>query len=285
MSRAAVGACAAPRLRVAEQAPVCSSEPPPCLRTDGEQPCPAGSAPATPRAGSGYSLLGLALPAALAAVYTRAQLAAATPASGAPATGDFYYGEGVSLLVPCAATAAYLLFCSIGPRVMASRPAMSCKSAMLVYNAYQALFNAVCVALLVAEVRGAGLRAWGNVLGDSWRGEARYGRIAGIVWLHYNNKVRGSCTHSSSSAEGVRMNGACAAQRSQRHARSRQAARRGGATPCGPRRRYPRAARRARARCKPARRAPPAARMCRALPDACTLLRRRRGRRLPRAVC
>ena len=107
-------------------------------------------------------------------------------AEGEP-TADFYSSTSTYRL-PAAATAAYLAFCWLGPRLMASRPAFSCKGAMLVYNAYQAGFNAVCVFLFVREVRRNGLAVWGNVLPQPWNDEPRFGLIAACIWLHYNNK-------------------------------------------------------------------------------------------------
>ena len=130
----------------------------------------------------------LVLAGACAVGYTLLQLRAATPADSTAATPEFY--SQVSLALPAAVTAAYLAFCSLGPRLMAGRPALSCKSAMLVYNGYQALFNACCVCVLLAEVRGNGLRVWANVLPHSWRDRPQYGRIAAVIWLHYNNKAR-----------------------------------------------------------------------------------------------
>jgi len=142
------------------------------------------------------------------------QLKAAQPADGGEPTARFY-ASTTSYELPAAATVAYLLFCSVGPRLMASRPAFGCKSAMLVYNAYQALFNAVCVAVFVREVRRNGLAVWANVLPQPWDDQPRYGLIAGAIWLHYNNKARAACAHARApdpaavrGAAGQRLHGA-----------------------------------------------------------------------------
>ena len=146
---------------------------------------PAGVREEAEPRGSAIALIACS---AAALGYTALQLRAATPADGAAATPEFY--SRASLALPAAATLAYLLMCRLGPRLMASRPALSCKSAMLVYNAYQALFNAACVALFVSEVRGNALRAWGNVLPAPWHDQPRFARIGLGLWLHYNNKAR-----------------------------------------------------------------------------------------------
>jgi hypothetical protein len=193
-ARAGAPGCAGgARLRVPAPAGAkagAAGEEPPCEASERSieaSPCTAPATPRSTKAGTAWSLL---LACAAAAGYTAAQLRAAQPPGGAAWTAEHFYGEGVSLALPAAVTAAYLAFCRLGPRLMASRQAVSCKSAMLVYNAYQAVFNAACVGVLVAEVRRSGLRAWGNVLPDAWRADVRYGRLAGIVWLHYNNKAR-----------------------------------------------------------------------------------------------
>lgn len=174
---------AAPRVRV------------PALRVRTDGPCatdpdaePCAIVPATPRHRT--TLLSSALPAAAAAAYTAAQMRVASPPAGSPLVADRFFGDGVSLYLPAATTALYLTFCVAGPRLMAARKPLSCKAAMMVYNVYQAAFNAACVAVLLADVRSAGCSAWGNALPPSWRQEARFGRIGAIVWLHYNNKAR-----------------------------------------------------------------------------------------------
>jgi elongation of very long chain fatty acids protein 4 len=144
---------------------------------------PAGSAEPT-------GLVELCFTAALAAAYSVAQLRAATPAGGLGAATAHFYASTTSYELPAAATVVYLTFCWLGPRLMAGRPAFGCKAAMLVYNAYQALFNAVCVALFVREVRRNGLAVWANVLPQPWDDQPRFGLIALGIWLHYNNKAR-----------------------------------------------------------------------------------------------
>ena len=178
---------AAPRVRVP---PLRVAPAGPCAGTDpAADPCGPRELPATPRA-SPASLLGALLPCAAAAAVTAAQWRAASPPGGEALVSDRFFGDGVSLTLPAATTALYLAFCTLGPRVMASRKPLSCKAAMMVYNCYQAAFNAACVAVLLHDVRAAGCSAWGNVPPPGWRQDARFGRIGAIVWLHYNNKAR-----------------------------------------------------------------------------------------------
>ncbi len=148
---------------------------------------PDVSSPQAPPTAAGA--LELLLSAAAATAYTLLQARAATPDGGLAEATPAFYSE-VSLLLPAYSSAAYLAFCALGPRVMAHRRPLACRAAMLVYNAYQALFNAACVAVMAWEVRRNGLRVWANAGGSEWQHEARYGRIAAVIWLHYNNKVR-----------------------------------------------------------------------------------------------
>ena len=126
---------------------------------------------------------------AAAGGYTAALLRLAVPPGGLGAATPAFY-SGVSLALPAGVTAAYLAMCFLGPRVMAARSPLACREAMLVYNAYQALFNAACVAVLAHEVWANNLRLFANPGGVHWRDKAQYGRIAAVIWLHYNNKVR-----------------------------------------------------------------------------------------------
>lgn len=135
------------------------------------------------------SPLAVALSVAAALLYTLLQLRAATPPPGVVATPRFFF-EGNSVLLPAGVTAVYLFGCVAGPRLLASRPALSCKSAMLVYNAYQALFNACCVAVLLRAAAAHRLRPWGNPQPGPWHGRPEFAPVAAVVWLHYNNKAR-----------------------------------------------------------------------------------------------
>ena len=92
---------------------------------------------------------------------------------------------GLSLFLPTVATVLYLSMCYFGPKVMATRSAFDPKGFMLVYNAYQTLFNAVTVVIFVAETHRVGVRAWGGRL--SWSNPESFW-ICNAIWLHYNNK-------------------------------------------------------------------------------------------------
>ena len=137
----------------------------------------------------GSSELALSVATAMAfAAYTYGQNVSATPAGGAPATGEFY--SECSYALPAVVTSAYLLMVYIGPQLMEGREAFSMKGAMLVYNAFQTAFNVFTVGLFIMEVRASGMRIMGNMVGPEWVSEPRYGRLIWGIWLHYNNKVR-----------------------------------------------------------------------------------------------
>ena len=228
MAPAAASSAAPPRLRVPELALAGKAAGAPhAARNDAAELC---NRPATPRFDTPVSAVGMVLPAAAAMAYTAAQLRAASPQDGALVGDQFFGSSSVSVALPAAATVAYLAFCALGPRVMASRKPLSCKSAMLVYNAYQAVFNAVCVCVLLADVRRAGMRAWGNKLGDGWRTQPQYGRIAAVVWLHYNNKARAlACT--AQKVQRPFCHHGCAMRGTRAHARRPGAGRARGHTP------------------------------------------------------
>ena len=230
---------AAPRVRV------------PALRVSTDGPCatdpdaePCAIVPATPRHRA--SLLSSALPAAAAAAYTAAQMRVAAPPVGSALVADRFFGDEVSLTLPAVTTALYLTFCVAGPRLMASRKPLSCKAAMMVYNCYQAAFNAACVAVLLADVRAAGCSTWGNALPPSWRQEPRFGRISAIVWLHYNNKARRG-------APGARRSGGGGGASPEAHEAHKKRRARGGALrpACARRTRPPRGERQAARGCAP----------------------------------
>lgn len=135
------------------------------------------------------SPLSLLLALAAALCYSVLQLRAATPPGGGQWVAAHFF-QDVSFALPACTTLAYLAFCLLGPRVMAARKPLSCKGAMLVYNAYQAAFNVACCAVLIHDLRAAGMKVWGNRVSGDWAQEPKYRRIVGVVWLHYNNKAR-----------------------------------------------------------------------------------------------
>lgn len=93
--------------------------------------------------------------------------------------------DSLSLALPVSATIGYLAMCALAPRVMATREAFEPKSAMTAYNAYQTAFNVVVLWMFIDEVRGLGLRVWGERM--PWS-DKRSVRIMLGIWLHYNNK-------------------------------------------------------------------------------------------------
>lgn len=130
------------------------------------------------------------LPACVFAGYFASMLRVATPSDGSAATPMFF--QDISLAVPAAATAIYIVMCIVGPRIMQNRPAFELKGVMLSYNLYQSLLSVWSVFMFVYEVRRIGCRPWGNVDAGvqhpEWATDARYGRLMGVLWLHYNNK-------------------------------------------------------------------------------------------------
>ena len=97
---------------------------------------------------------------------------------------DAWIGD-LSLALPCTATVLYLSMCFFGPKLMAKREAFDPKGFMLVYNAYQTVFNIITVAIFVMELYRTGTKAWGGRL--SWTNPDSFYILLGI-WLHYNNK-------------------------------------------------------------------------------------------------
>jgi elongation of very long chain fatty acids protein 4 len=95
-----------------------------------------------------------------------------------------WIGE-LSLRLPIAATTTYLVFCALGPRVMAKREAFEPKSFMLAYNAYQTVFNVYVLGVFIHEIYALKIAAWGSTM--AWS-DARSFNIASGIWLHYNNK-------------------------------------------------------------------------------------------------
>ena len=91
----------------------------------------------------------------------------------------------LSLALPATATVLYLSMCYFGPKVMAKREAFDPKGFMLVYNAYQTVFNVITVAIFVTELKRVGIEAWGGRL--SWSNPESFW-ICLAIWLHYNNK-------------------------------------------------------------------------------------------------
>jgi len=53
----------------------------------------------------------------------------------------------LSVALPATATVLYLSMCYFGPKIMAKREAFEPKGFMLVYNAYQTVFNIITVAI------------------------------------------------------------------------------------------------------------------------------------------
>ena len=91
----------------------------------------------------------------------------------------------LSLALPACATSGYLLFCLLGPRVMASREAMDPKGFMLAYNAYQTVFNVGVLGLFIHEIIALKQPMWGSKL--PWSDNRTFKLLLG-VWFHYNNK-------------------------------------------------------------------------------------------------
>jgi elongation of very long chain fatty acids protein 4 len=91
----------------------------------------------------------------------------------------------LSVALPATATVLYLSMCYFGPKIMARREAFEPKGFMLVYNAYQTVFNIITVALFIAELNRLGVKAWGGRL--SWTDPNSF-YICLAIWLHYNNK-------------------------------------------------------------------------------------------------
>ena len=112
---------------------------------------------------------------------------------------DWSHGEGktiadvnakawisaLSTKLPAATTSGYLLFCFVGPKIMARREAFDPKGLMLAYNAYQTLFNIVVLGMFVVEMTKLKLPAWGAEM--PWSDKRSFNILLG-VWLHYNNK-------------------------------------------------------------------------------------------------
>lgn len=91
----------------------------------------------------------------------------------------------LSLRLPAIATTMYLLFCLVGPRLMAKREAFDPKGFMLAYNAYQTAFNVVVLGMFAREISGLGQPVWGSTM--PWSDRKSFKILLG-VWLHYNNK-------------------------------------------------------------------------------------------------
>jgi len=91
----------------------------------------------------------------------------------------------LSLALPACATSGYLLFCFVGPKVMAKREAFDPKGFMLAYNAYQTAFNVFVLGMFISEIITLKQPAWGSKM--PWSDNRSFKILLG-VWLHYNNK-------------------------------------------------------------------------------------------------
>jgi hypothetical protein len=92
--------------------------------------------------------------------------------------------QNLALWLPLFGSVVYGSMIFFGKRVMASRRALSPRSSMLLYNAYQSLLNGFNSAWLIWAAYRAGFTLWGNKEDMSVAGY----NVAFGLWLHYNNK-------------------------------------------------------------------------------------------------
>ena len=88
----------------------------------------------------------------------------------------------MDMRLPLVGTIGYVVLVTLGPRLMRSRPPLSLTGSMLIYNVYQAVFNAVSLAACVYVVVSNGFAWWGIPLDLSSPKQTGLG-IA--MYLHY----------------------------------------------------------------------------------------------------
>jgi hypothetical protein len=93
----------------------------------------------------------------------------------------------VSLALPACMSVLYLLGVKYGMKYMKTREAFAIKDYMFTYNLYQTILNAWCVAAFILEVHALGMAWWGNDIDYS----PSAFRLSSLIYIHYNNKVRG----------------------------------------------------------------------------------------------
>jgi elongation of very long chain fatty acids protein 4 len=109
---------------------------------------------------------------------------ARTPGGLANVDAQRWIGD-LSFALPACATTAYLMFCLVGPRVMAKREAFDPKGLMLAYNAYQTAFNVCVLGMFIREIVTLKQPTWGSKM--PWSDKRSFNILLG-VWFHYNNK-------------------------------------------------------------------------------------------------